>query len=196
MKKIVLLIGIVLLSLSAHGQINFSKYVRGQWKSSHICIIPTETTPTYPGATVAYKIDNYHYNLNIKRFLWLKRYVVVSTDDVFSYDLNKSTYVTTDLPNTGKNGEIVGKITLSDLRMETGKCDCLLDKNQSITYTAVIYATGNIMIWIPEPSDTTNINYSDIYLRSLRWVRPDYEGPIPDILPSDINPVIIAIKSK
>lgn len=195
MKKLVILIGIVLLFVSADdSQIKFSNYVKGNWMSYSACIVATETTPTTPGATVAYNIDNYHFNISVTKFLWIKRYVLKSSGEEAIYSLRKDKFTIVDVPNSGKDGEVIGKITLSDLQMPTGECNCLLNPSITTEYIVVTYNLANIMIWIPYPIDTVSVDYTDIYLRTIYWSRPNYVYSVlsPSNPPSDKNPVIIA----
>lgn len=195
MKKVLFLISIVLISLTSYGQsIKFSKYVKGDWMSYQVCMIPTQITPTMAGASVAYSIDNYHFDINVRQFLWIKRYVLTATGTSATYSISKEKYVVTDVSSIRKDGEIIGTIKIPELRMESGKCNCLLNPSSLVTYHVVTYNFGNLMIWIPEPEDPTNINYTDIYLRSIYWTRPNYvydPSAVPG-LPSGVLPVIIA----
>lgn len=194
MKKLVILIGIVLLSINSYGQIKLSKYVKGEWMSYSSCIIATETTPTVPGATIAYSIDNYHFNINVIKFLWIKRYVLKSSGYEATYSISKEKFSVFDTPNTGKDGEVIGKIIVSDLQMPTGKCNCLSNPTTQTEYLVVTYNLANLMIWIPYPPGGDTIDYTDIYLRTIYWTRPNYAySPLsPSILPPDTLPVIIA----
>lgn len=195
MKNLFLLLGILILSLDSYGQIKFSKYVKGDWKSYKVCIIPTQNSPTTEGSSVSYRIDNYGFIINLKKFLWIKKYTLVSTNGEVSYNIDRSRYITTNLPNEGIDGEIIGKIYLADLQMETGKCDCLLSESISKTYNVILYRSGNLMIWVPEIIEATDINYADIYLKSIYWIRPDIvfenteEPQIPPNPPFPITPV-------
>lgn len=190
MKKMVLLFGIILLSINSYTQINFSKYVEGAWESYKVCIIPTQKEPTIEGSTIAYDIDNYGFIIIIKKFLWFKKYILKSTNGEIIYNIDKSDYLTTNIPNDGSDGVVIGKIRLSNLRMETGKCNCLIDNISIKTYDVVLYRNGDLMIWIPEITDPNNIDYTDIYLKSIHWTRFGTFNDEPQIPTNPPFPVI------
>jgi len=195
MKKLLILFGAALISLTSFGQIIFSRLVKGDWTSYQVCMIPTETTPTIPGATVAYNIDNYHFNINIRNFLWTKRYVLTTTNNSDIYNISKGKYTFVDIANTGNDGEVIGRIYVPELRMESGKCNFLLNPSTITTYTVITHRQGYLMIWIPTPVNSEDINYTDIYLHTIYWTKKK-SIPAPQIEPFPYNIIIAALKNE
>lgn len=173
----------LLVGSVSYGQNLSIKKIKGNWLSESVCIIatrPDEITPSNPIDTITpvfvtsinqspgpktksipqsttsnrWQIDNYHFKINIIKFLWIRRYQLQSTNGNIFYSVAKGNY---------SYDEANKEITIRKMWMKPHECDALTYRD-IITYS-VVMVNDSLMIWVPRDTQ----DFSTEYLESIHW---------------------------
>lgn len=173
MKKIAFfIIAILSCSLINAQEIKFSDFMKGEWESNTECIIARDTIIS--NTTKAWVLENYGFDINIKKFLWFNWYKLSSTNKKTSHSFSREFFSIENIKNTGKLGDKIGRVKFQELVLcvERGcKCDILKNPGKMIYYDVVHYKRYDgvdHMIWIPVDTTLTN---DERYLQSVFWYR-------------------------
>ena len=175
MRKIALFVIAVLSCIAIDAQeIKLSNYIKGAWESNTECIIARDTI--IPDVTVkrAWILDNYGFDGQFKKFLWLNWYKLSITNKTKYTQLPKEFFKIENISNTGNVGEIIGKVRVNDLLISLDSvcaCQCLKNPSKTVTYDVIRYKRHDgvdHMIW--SPIDST-LSYDEKYIQSIFWYR-------------------------